>query len=70
MPLLGTVDRLLLEAFIAQKLVTKLWKGACVILDNGSIHRGDFVVELLQPAGAMVICLPPYSPEFPPIENC
>jgi transposase len=51
LPLLGAVDRLLFEAFIARKLVPKLWKGACVILDNGSIHTGDFVVELIQPAG-------------------
>ncbi len=70
LPLLGAVDGLLFEAFIAQKLVPKLWKGACVILDNGSIHKGDNVVELIQEAGATVIFLPPYSPEFSPIENC
>jgi transposase len=70
MPMLGAVDGLLFEAFIAQKLVPKLWKGACVILDNCSIHKGDPVVELIQQAGATVIFLPPYSPEFSPIENC
>ncbi len=70
MPLLGAVDGLLFEAFIAQKLVPKLWKGACVVLDNCSIHKGDPVVQLIQQAGATVIFLPPYSPEFSPIENC
>lgn len=70
MPMLGAVDGLLFEAFIAQKLVPKLWKGACVVLDNCSIHKGDPVVRLIQKAGAMVIFLPPYSPEFSPIENC
>ncbi|NJO79702.1 MAG: IS630 family transposase [Cyanobacteria bacterium RM1_2_2] len=70
MPLLGAVDGLLFEAFIAQKLVPKLWKGACVILDNCSIHKGNPVIELIQQAGARVIFLPPYSPEFSPIENC
>ena len=36
--LLGSIDGLTFEAFIAQKLVPKLWKGACVIMDNCSIH--------------------------------
>jgi transposase len=70
MPMLGAVNGLLFEAFIAQKLVPKLWKGACVILDNCSIHKGGNVIELIQQAGATVIFLPPYSPEFSPIENC
>ena len=69
-PVLGSVDGLLFEAFIAQKLVPKLWKGACVILDNCPIHKGETVVALIQEAGATVIFLPPYSPEFSPIENC
>lgn len=70
LPLLGAVDGLLFEAFIAQKLVPKLWKGAGVILDNCSIHKGGHVAELIREAGATVIFLPPYSPEFSPIENC
>lgn len=68
--LLGAADGLLFEAFIARKLVPKLWKGAWVILDNCSIHKGSNVVKLIQKAGARVIFLPPYSPEFSPIENC
>lgn len=70
LPLLGAVDGLLFEAFIAQKLVPQLWQGACVILDNCSIHKGETVAALIQAAGASVIFLPPYSPEFSPIENC
>jgi transposase len=70
LPLLGAVDGLLFEAFIAQKLVPKLWSGACVIMDNCSIHKGVTVESLIQAAGATVIYLPPYSPEFSPIENC
>lgn len=70
MPLLGAVDGLLFEAFIAQKLVPQLWQGACVVLDNCSIHQDDNVVTLIERAGASVLFLPPYSPEFSPIENC
>ncbi len=34
--LLGTTDGLTFEAFISQKLVSKLWKGASVVIDNCS----------------------------------
>lgn len=68
--LIGSIDGLTFEAFISQKLVPKLWKGACVILDNCSIHLGEEVRKLIEEAGAKLIFLPPYSPDFSPIENC
>jgi transposase len=68
--LIGTVDGLTFEAFIAQKLVPQLWVGACVVMDNCSIHKGKEVESLINQAGARLIYLPPYSPEFSPIENC
>lgn len=70
LPILGAVDGITFEAFIAQKLVPKLWKGACVILDNGSVHLGEDVEAMITAAGARLIYLPPYSPDFSPIENC
>jgi transposase len=68
--LLGSVDGLTFEAFIAQRLVPKLWNGACVILDNYSIHLGEEIETLIKQAGGRLIYLPPYSPDFSPIENC
>jgi transposase len=68
--LIGTVDGLTFEAFIAQKLVPQLWVGACVVMDNCSIHKGKEIESLINQAGARLIYLPPYSPEFSPIENC
>lgn len=38
-------------------------------MDNYSIHKGQQVKALIEAAGAKVIYLPPYSPEFNPIEN-
>lgn len=67
--LLGGIDGLTFEAFISQKLVPKLWKGACVVMDNYSIHKGKEVEKLIEAVGARVIYLSPYSPEFSPIEN-
>ncbi len=68
--LLGATDGLTFEAFVSQNLVTKLWKGACVVMDNCSIHKGKEIEALITQAGARLIYLPPYSPDFSPIENC
>lgn len=65
----GAVDGVTFEAFIAQKLVPKLWKGACVVLDNARIHHGELVRELIEAAKAKLVYLSSYSPEFSPIEN-
>ncbi len=68
--LIGTTDGLTFEAFISQRLVPKLWQGACVIMDNCSIHKGEEIKALIEATGASLIYLPPYSPDFSPIENC
>lgn len=67
---LGSVDSLTFDAFISHKLVPKLWKGAVVIMDNCSIHKSDELDAMITAAGARLIYLPPYSPDFSPIENC
>jgi transposase len=68
--LLGSTDSLTSDSFIAQKLVPQLWSGACVFMDNASIHKTDEIEQLIAKAGAKLIYLPPYSPDFSPIENC
>jgi DDE superfamily endonuclease len=75
---LGAVDGLILEALIAQKLAPHLWKGTVVIIDNCSVYRGEVIEALMTAAGAHLIDLPPYSPDFSPYafggakpyENC
>ncbi|WP_242051428.1 IS630 family transposase [Nostoc sp. FACHB-280] len=68
--ILGATDGLTFEAYISQKLVPRLWAGAYVIIDNCSIHKGAEIEKIIQSAGAKLIYLPPYSPDFSPIENC
>ena len=40
-----------------------------MILDNLSSHKGSRVQALIERAGARLLYLPPYSPDFNPIEN-
>lgn len=67
--LIGGTDALTFDAFIIRKLVPKLWKGACVLMDNCSIHMGKEVEKAIKKKGAKLIYLSPYSPDFSPIEN-
>lgn len=59
--LVGATDGLTFEAFISQKLFPKLWSGACVVMDNCSIHKGEEVEALIHQAGARLIYLRNFS---------
>ena len=65
----GSNNAITFEAFVINKLVPQLWKGACVVLDNSTIHQGDEVRSAIEAVGAKLVFLSPYSPEFNPIEN-
>lgn len=65
----GSVNGVTFEGFVVNLLVPKLWENACVVMDNAKIHLGEMVREAIEQVGAKLIYLPPYSPEFSPIEN-
>ena len=65
----GSIDKLTFEAFVIRKLVPNLWQGATVVWDNSSIHKGEEIEKACADAGGRLIYLPPYSPDFNPIEN-
>ena len=50
-------------------LVPELRPGDIVVMDNLSSHKGPKVRALIEAAGAELLFLPPYSPDFNPIEN-
>jgi transposase len=56
------------EAFVTQLLVPVLHPGQIVILDNLSVHTGHRIRARIEAAGCMLRFLPPYSPDFSPIE--
>jgi len=57
------------EAYVTQVLVPELRPGDVVIMDNLSSHKRTSVRELIEAAGATLRFLPPYSPDFNPIEK-
>ena len=54
--------------FIEHELVPKLNLGDVIVMDNLNIHKMEGIEELIVATGARVEYLPPYSPDFNPIE--
>ncbi len=57
------------RAYVAQVLAAELKPGEIVILDRLPAHRVSGVREAIEAAGARLLCLPAYSPDFNPIER-
>lgn len=56
-------------AFVQNELVPRLMPGDVVVMDNLSAHKNPTATRLVAAAGATTLFLPPYSPEFNPIEK-
>jgi transposase len=66
----GFVDGAAFLAFVQEVLVPQLRPGQVVVLDNLKAHKAAGVREAMEAMGARLIYLPPYSPDFSPIEEC
>ena len=66
----GPMDHDSFLAYVEQILVPTLRPGDLVVLDNLSAHRGDDIPLAIAGTGATLRFLPPYSPDFNPIELC
>ncbi len=64
----GAMDGDTFLAYVRQVLVPTLSPGDIVIMDNLSAHKGVAVRATIEAAGAELRFLPPYSPDFNPIE--
>jgi len=56
-------------AYVEHVLCPKLQVGQIVVMDNLSAHKVTGVRELIEARGAELLYLPPYSPDFNPIEK-
>ena len=64
----GAMNGDLFLAYVQQQLVPTLRRGDIVVMDNLSSHKKPGVKESIEQAGATLAYLPPYSPDFNPIE--
>jgi len=65
----GSLDGPAFETYVEHILGPELTAGDIVILDNLSPHKHAVIRALLAARGATVEFLPPYSPDFNPIEQ-
>jgi transposase len=65
----GLMNRAALLAYVRQVLVPTLKPGNVVVMDNPPAHKGNLARQAIEAAGASLLYLPPYSPDFNPIEN-
>jgi transposase len=64
----GPMDGPAFRAYVQQALVLQLRPGDTVIMDNLPAHKSAGVRQAIEAAGATLLYLPPYSPDFNPIE--
>jgi transposase len=64
----GPIDNATFRAYVEQVLVPTLRRGDVVVLDHLAVHKQAEVRAAIEQAGAQLRFLPPYSPDFNPIE--
>jgi len=65
----GSINGESFAGYIEQFLVGELRSGDIVIMDNLPSHKSQRVSDAIERAGCSLVYLPPYSPDFNPIEN-
>lgn len=65
----GAMNGVAFKAYVEQILVPTLTPGDMVVMDNLPAHKADGIRQAIETAGRTLLYLPPYSPDFNPIEN-
>lgn len=65
----GNTDTEIFNQWIKEFLIPELKSGQTVILDNAAFHKSPRTTELINSANCRLLYLPPYSPDFNPIEQ-
>jgi len=65
----GGINSEIYCAWVEQFLVRELQPGDVVVADNLSSHKNERAIQLIEAAGCRALFLPPYSPDFNPIEE-
>lgn len=70
MTIAAATDEAVFLAFVEQVLVPELRPGQVVVFDNLAAHKRPAITAAITRAGCRVVLLPPYTPEWNPIEPC
>jgi transposase len=69
----GSTDLSLFECFLEHILLPKCGKypekHSVIVMDNASFHHSEKIYQLCADAGVILVYLPPYSPDYNPIEE-
>jgi transposase len=65
----GATTREVFETYLERVLAPTLGPGQVVVMDNLSAHKGGRVKQIIEGRGCELLYLPPYSPDFNPIEQ-
>ncbi len=66
----GACNSEVFDLYVEHLLVPCLSPGQIILLDNVKFHYSPRAIELIEAAGAGVVHIPAYSPDFNPIEHC
>ena len=66
----GAVDGEVFQLYVQRFLCPNLRPGNIVVMDNVKFHHNRETIRMIENTGARVVHLPPYSPDFNPIEEC
>ena len=64
----GTLNKYIFAEYIKTRLKPTLLPDDVILLDNSSVHRSKFVIGTFEECNIKYLFLPPYSPDFNPIE--
>ena len=65
----GNTDTEIFNQWIKEFLIPELKSAQTVILDNAAFHKSPRTTELINSVNCRLLYLPPYSPDFNPIEQ-
>ncbi len=65
----GSTTKAVFEAYVEEVLAPSFSPGQVVVMDNLGAHRSERIRELVEARGCELVFLPPYSPDFSPIEE-
>ena len=65
----GTMNSTLFNFWLSNFLLPEIGEGKTIIMDNAAFHKSKETETIINNAGCQLIFLPPYSPDYNPIEN-